>query len=62
MAGKNNECTITWTDEDGRIGIYGMFNFTRALPCRGGTFQQAIDAGRPAERFLAAAGDEGLGT
>jgi len=29
---KNHECTIAWTDEDGRSGIYGVFHFTRCDP------------------------------
>ena len=29
---KNHECTVAWTDEDGRNGIYGIFNFTRCDP------------------------------
>lgn len=32
LGDKHQECTITWTDEDGRIGVYGMFNFTRCDP------------------------------
>ena len=29
---KNHECTVTWTDENGRVGIYGTLNFTRCDP------------------------------
>ncbi len=29
---KNHECTVTWTDENGRIGLYGTLSFTRCDP------------------------------
>ena len=34
---KSHECTVAWTDEDGRIGIYGVSHFTRCDPARGRT-------------------------
>jgi len=29
---KSHECTVAWTDEDGRNGTYGIFNYTRCDP------------------------------
>ena len=29
---KSHECTVTWTDENGRIGTYGTLHYTRSDP------------------------------
>jgi hypothetical protein len=29
---KSHECDITWTDDSGHTGVYGIFNFTRCQP------------------------------
>jgi hypothetical protein len=32
MGDKNHQCSIGWTDEDGRTGVYGTLSFTRCDP------------------------------
>jgi hypothetical protein len=44
---KSHECTVSWTDEDGRSGIYGTLTFTRCDPA--GTVNPG-SAGKPGKK------------
>jgi hypothetical protein len=44
---KRQECTISWTDEDGRSGLYGTLNFTRCDPAAAARSGKKPAAGQP---------------
>ena len=44
---KHHECTVTWTDEDGRTGIYGTFNYTRCNPGKKSSGQKSAAVSKP---------------